>query len=250
MTSKEQSSSPVAVKKIVIQKKSLPCARGSSEAPLKSRKVISLTPELLKDRTKTSEAIAIVNAKHQNFFAEESQDLMNSAVQHFLRLPDKGELWSDLENVLSPGNQGKGTCLPSDVEKDMTESIGSPKENKKRAPLNLKMKRKLSDDGTASPELKVLMRRGEKDANFSLFNLEDDDPKRLEHDGDKNNSRRDESVASNRNLSHFAVNNVKKPNPSGETTLNDQLNDMKNLSAINLRKVTPLQRSDTQKSLA
>lgn len=82
------------------------------------------------------------------------------------------------------------------------------------------------------------------------INLEEDDPKKLEQDGDKNNSRRDESVASNRNLSHFAVNNVKKPNLSGETTLNDQLNDMKNLSAINLRKVAPLQRSDTQKSLA
>jgi len=250
MTSIEQPSSAIAVKKIEIQKKSLPVARGSSEAPLKSRKASSLTPELLKDRTKTSEPIAIANAKHQNFFAEESQDLMNSAVQHFLRLPDKGELWSDLENVLSPGNQLKGTCLPSDVEKDVTESVGSPKENHRRLPPNLKMKRKLSDDGVASPELKVLMRRGEKDTNFSLFHLEDDDPKKPEQDGDKNNSRRDESVASNRNLSQFAVSNVKKPTPAGEPTLNEQLNEMKNLSAINLRKVVPFQRSDTQKSLA
>jgi len=251
MTSRGQSPSPIEVKKIEIHKKSLPVNRESAEALLKSRKVFSLTPELLKDGSKTLEPIVSGNAKQQNFFAEESQDLMSSAVQNFLKLPEKPELWSDLENTMSPGNQLKGTCLPSDVEKDVTESVGSPKGDRKR-PFHLKMKRKLSDESVASPDLKVLMRRGEKEASFSMFNLEDEDGRKLDltMHRDLNEMDKIESATSTRNLSHFAQNNTKKPIATGDSLVNEQISDLKNVQTINPKKVVPFERSNTQKDLA
>jgi len=125
-----------------------------------------------KESQKAYEANLCVQKTPPDTLPHDCENFRSDIFLKLLPLPEKNEIISDLDKT--PVNQLKKTCLPSDNEKDLTESACYFEDTNSKISSPLVLNKESFEDPAPSPGLKVVMRRGDKNF-FRNLNLQEDD---------------------------------------------------------------------------
>jgi hypothetical protein len=119
------------------------------------KKSVSFMYQSLATSTKTPDR-SRRSPRHQNFFQD--HELIKPDIQQ-VRLTPKNDLWIDLESTSTAMTNLKCSIVPSDTEKGSLQAINSPTAGRRNLGLTISPRRRISEDGAMSPDLRVVMRR-------------------------------------------------------------------------------------------
>lgn len=120
-----------------------------------SKKSMSFMFQSVANSTKTPER-SRRSPRHQNFFHD--NELIKADLNQ-VRATPKNDLWIDLESTSTALTNLKCSIAPSDNEKGSLQALNSPSAARRNPGLTISPRRRISEDGAMSPELRVVMRR-------------------------------------------------------------------------------------------
>ena len=174
------------------------------------KKSMSFMYQSVANSTKTPERTRR-SPRHQNFFQD--HELIKADLQQ-ARITPKNELWLDLESTSTAPTNLKCSIVPSDIEKGSLQALNSPSGGRRSPGLTISPRRRISEDGAMSPELRVVMRRnGRYQASAHETHLHKSDLLKLDYQLEKElaSSDKKESIShidktmSTQTASHFTL---------------------------------------------